>query len=360
MQNHRSNPWRILGLLLVATCLVALSPWARVGVTSARADVTISMGEDSTDAGSPDSLAPSGGKDVVRMGENIEISPGEMVEGDVVAIGGAVTVYGHVLGDVVSVGGGIDLKSSAEVNGDVVCVGGVVDRDEGATVHGQNVSVGVLPKGFARVFPRAHVTGHGDGHGEEAILKIWSVFVRYAAIFLVGLALYLAFQKRATIVRETTRSRFWLSLVVGCVGWFVFVVALILLCITCIGIVVAIPAFFLALIAGGVVGMSLLGELITRRPVVSKGTWAMSTAVGIGVVLVLKVLGVLLESSGGAAAEIGNSIQGITLAVWIVLIVTGFGGLVISRVGRPTPVLPVPDAVLPAPSSPPDLPGPSV
>lgn len=356
MQNHRFDPWRIVGFLLIATCLLSLAPAARVGVASARADVTISMREDSSGAASTDSLSQSGGKDVVRMGENIEVGPNETVEGDVVAIGGAVTVYGRVLGDVVSVGGGIDLKSTAEVNGDVVCVGGVVDREVGATVHGQNVSVGVLPKGFARVFPRVHMDGSGKESGTETVLKIWSVFIRYAAIFLVGLALYLAFQKRATIVRETTRSRFWLSLVVGCVAWFAFVVALILLCITCVGIIVAIPAFFLALIAGGVIGMSLLGELITRRPVTSKGTWAVSTAVGLGVVFVLKVLGVILKSSGGAAPEIGDSIQGITLAVWIVLIVTGFGGLVISRVGRPKPALTVAETVPPIPPAPPELP----
>ena len=198
MQNSSWYPWRTLGFLIAISCLISLAPTGCGGGAIARADITISVDSDSTRTESGPSIQ-SGGKDVVRMGENIEIGAGETIEGDVVAIGGTVTVYGHVLGDVVSVGGGIDLKSTANVNGDVVCVGGTVEREDGATVLGQNVSVGVLPKGFARLIPHTRMGHrHADGEG-GGVLSMWWAFLRYAGIFLVGLVLYLAFPKRMAI-----------------------------------------------------------------------------------------------------------------------------------------------------------------
>ncbi len=339
MQNHRRNPWRPLGLLIASACLLSIAPVWRAGVVIARADISIDVKNDSSRADSGASPV-NNGKDVVRMGENIEVGLNETIEGDVVAIGGTVTVYGHVLGDVVSVGGGVDLKSTANVKGDVVCVGGVVDREEGATVLGQNVSVGVLPKGFARLIPHAkmgHRHADGDGGG---VLSIWWAFLRYAGIFLVGLVLYLAFPKRMATVRETTRSRFWLSLVIGFAAMIGVAVGLILLCITCIGIIVAVPGFFafiLAMIAGGAVAASLFGEVILRRPASNTGSWASTMAIGIGILFVIKLVGLLLESTGGAGEAIGKSIQVIASTAGIVLFMSGFGGLVVSRAGRPAP-----------------------
>jgi hypothetical protein len=349
-------------LLIAILCLISLAPAGRIGVEIACADITIHVDSDSTRAESGPS-PQSGGKDVVRMGENIEVGPNETVEGDVVAIGGTVTVYGHVLGDVVSVGGGIRLKSTANVNGDVVCVGGTVEREEGATVLGQNVSVGVLPKGFARLIPRASV-GHHDADDEGGgVLAMWWAFLRYAGVFLVGLVLYLAFPKRMATIRETTRSRFWLSLVIGFASMIGVSVGLILLCITCIGIIVAVPGFFafiLAMLAGGAVAASLFGEVVVRRPAGTTGTWASTMAVGIGILLVLKLLGLALESADGAGEAIGKSIQVITSTAWFVLLMSGFGGLVVSRVGRGVPVsAPVSD--LPeAPAATGDAPPPTI
>jgi hypothetical protein len=323
--------------LIVLACVLSLSPAGRFGIVMARADISISVDSDSTRADSSTPLE-SNGKDVVRMGENIEVGANETIEGDVVAIGGTVTVYGHVLGDVVSVGGGVDLKSTATVNGDVVCVGGVVNREDGATVLGQNVSVGVLPKGFARLMPHAKFGSRHSDDGDGGVLSVWWAFLRYAGIFLVGLVLYLAFPKRMATIRETSRSRFWLCLVIGFAGMIGVSVGLILLCITCIGIIVAVPglfAFILAMIAGGAVAASIFGEVILRRPAKDTGSWASTMAVGIGLLFVIKALGLLLESTGGAGEAIGKSIQVIASTAWFILFMCGFGGLLVSRVGRP-------------------------
>src|SRR5439155_681171 len=77
---------------------------------------------------------------ITRLGSDIYIAPGQVVVGDVVALGGDVTVAGHVEGDVASMGGDVYLKSSARVDGDVVCMGGKLNEEPGASVGGQRVS----------------------------------------------------------------------------------------------------------------------------------------------------------------------------------------------------------------------------
>src|SRR4030095_9757991 len=59
-----------------------------------------------------------------------------------VAIGGSVTVAGHVRRDAVAVGGSVTLLPGARVEGDAVAIGGAVSVEEGATLEGDNVSLG--------------------------------------------------------------------------------------------------------------------------------------------------------------------------------------------------------------------------
>ncbi len=66
-----------------------------------------------------------------------------MSVGDVVTIGGHVTVKGMVDGDVVIVAGSVTLGPNAIVTGDVVSVGGTIEKDEGAEVHGSLVEVNI-------------------------------------------------------------------------------------------------------------------------------------------------------------------------------------------------------------------------
>jgi hypothetical protein len=97
---------------------------------------------------------------IVKFGQPVQVEAGQVVNDDVVAIGGPITmlgtvngdvvsvggpveVSGEVNGDVVSVGGAVHLKAGARVNGDVAAVGGTVTRDEGAVINGQQVGLGL-------------------------------------------------------------------------------------------------------------------------------------------------------------------------------------------------------------------------
>src|SRR3989338_1353009 len=77
---------------------------------------------------------------IVKVGESITVPEGAEVK-SAVSVGGAVTVFGHVVDDVVAVGGPIFLKDSATVGGDVVAIGGKVMREPGAIAKGDIVEV---------------------------------------------------------------------------------------------------------------------------------------------------------------------------------------------------------------------------
>ncbi len=301
--------------------------------------------EDSTDSYDYDFDGDK--NDVVRMGEDIEIGAGETVRGDVVAIGGRATIYGHVRGDVVSIGGGIHLMPGCVVDGDAVVVGGVMDREEGATVHGQNVSVAGLPKGFGKWWrPRWDHRDRGASD-ESSAACILGDTLRYVAFFVVGLVLCLALPRKRTIVRSTLRARFWMSLLVGFGSMIGLAVGLILLCITCVGILVAVPGFFASLVviaAAGAVGFALLGELITRREPKDGGGWLWSFALGLLPIFVIDLVGRLLicSSDGGGGELIGRALLGICKTAWAVLIFSGFGALILSRLGARDPSQPPP------------------
>ena len=81
-------------------------------------------------------------RDIVKLGGDFVVEDGMRV-GDVVTIGGHVTVKGMVEGDVVIVAGSVSLGPKAIVTGDVVSVGGTIEKDEGAEVHGNLVEVNI-------------------------------------------------------------------------------------------------------------------------------------------------------------------------------------------------------------------------
>jgi hypothetical protein len=320
---------------IVLTLSSCLSPVAIASPEGEEGD------EDSTGGGDYDYSFGGDKNDVVRVGEDIEIGPDQTVDGDVVAVGGRATIRGHVKGDVVSIGGGVQLKAGCEVDGDAVVVGGVMDREEGAIVHGQNVSVATFPKGLGRWWwPRVdHRVKFSEGI--SPVLCIGKDLLRYLAFFVIGLVLCLAIPKRRIVVRSTLRGHFWMSLLVGFGAAIGVGVAFVLLCITCIGILVAVPgllASIIVILASGAVAFALLGEVITRRPSGDGNSWLLSFAIGILPIFALQMIGRLLSCSDGGSSEfIGRALLGICKTASAVLIFSGFGALILSRFGKRNP-----------------------
>ena len=98
--------------------------------------------------------------DVVRFGGDVSVGHDERIQGDVVALGGAVDVQGEVTGDLVAIGGAVTLGPQSVVGGDLNVVGGGLTRAPGARVMGSVHEVGGGATGFGR--GRRWSTGFGS------------------------------------------------------------------------------------------------------------------------------------------------------------------------------------------------------
>ena len=99
----------------------------------------------------PPALQAGGNGDLVQFGRSIVVDEGEQAGdlvcigcsihmmgtcGDIVAIGGSITIDGTVKGDAVTVGGSMHLDENASIFGDVVTVGGGLSRHPNAVIKG--------------------------------------------------------------------------------------------------------------------------------------------------------------------------------------------------------------------------------
>ena len=266
------------------------------------------------------------GTGIVRIWSDAYVPAGEVVDGEVVAVFGSVTVEGTVTREVVAVMGSVHLSPGARVDGDVVSIGGTIEQAPGATIKGESVQLGFLPFTFG--FPARSVILF-------AIVTGWlvSMFTGwiFALLFPAGML------RVATVVARRPAASFFLGML-SLPGFFV---ALILLCITVVGIPLAVllPMIYMLIgYAGQLAATAVLGARVTRR---SLGEGLMVPLL-VGTVFVAAVLGVgaMMLVGGGAGQPIS-----LFLLVSGGLLILGLGALgtgafLLSRFGtRPRDVV---------------------
>lgn len=300
---------------------------ARIGIDSDRIEVVDS------------------GKGIVRIWSDAHVPTGEVVEGDVVAVFGSVTVEGAVTGDVVSVFGSVRLKDGARVDGDAVSIGGGLEQGQGVTVRGETVQMGFSP--ITLGMPARSVILFAIAAGW--LVSMFTGWI-FALLFPSGML------RVATVVENRPAASFFL----GMLSVPGFMVALILLCITVIGIPLAVllPMVYMLMgYAGQLAATALLGARIMRRGLAA----GMMVPLLVGTLFVAALLGgggVLLV--GGRASEpfaIFLLLSGALLLLGLGAL--GTGAFVLSRFGtRPREVswhghAPLPAGAVPGPISPP-------
>lgn len=95
------------------------------------------------------------GQEIVRIGNNVTVARGEVVDGEVVVVFGNATIDGEVNGELTVVMGNADLGPEAIIRDDVTVVGGTLNRAPGAVIEGrvENVAIGSGPWRGAAGFP---------------------------------------------------------------------------------------------------------------------------------------------------------------------------------------------------------------
>jgi hypothetical protein len=178
-------------------------------------------------------------------------------KGDVVVMGGGLDISGKVDGSVAVIGGGARLASTANVSGDVSVVGGSLHRDPGSVLKGgdvsvaaPNVSVGALPFGLLGGF--------------AAGLSILGFLKSALLTLVVGLLVIALLPTQVEAAGGVLRERWPACLGVGFLAGVAVVPLMLVLLITCVGVVLPPVLYAVAKYFGLTVLFIVLGEALAR------------------------------------------------------------------------------------------------
>jgi hypothetical protein len=262
----------------------------------------------------------TGDAGLVRLFADAHVPAGKTIPGDVVAVFGSVDVGGTVEGDVVAVFGSVRLRSGASVEGDAIAIGGVLDQPADAHVSGQSVAIGLLSPGW----------------GVPTLATLLTVvFLGWLVTLILGWLLALLFPERMLQIGSTASRHSAGSFFLGLLSAPLFVIALVLLFITVVGIPFALLLPFVYLVAiwaGQIAGSYVLGcKILRRRP----GEGGLMGPILVGTLLVALCFGL---GAGFAVPEglprtlsLFFTLLGVLLVVGLSII--GTGALILSRVG---------------------------
>ena len=221
-------------------------------------------------------------RDVVRIFQgDVTVKQGEIVQGDVVCVGGSIELEpGSVVqGDAVAVGGSVNVNQGALVLGQAVSVLGDVDVARGAQVMGEHVQIGL-----GRIF------GSSRRHGFLTRLGPFGLFptvALFALVYLIGLLVLRMWPERVRNVGFAMFENPVRSLVVGFLCWLLLLPLIILLVISIVGIPL-IPLLPLLIFLSIVVGLSSfalrIGESLPAGP---GQRFVPPAALGMGMVVLL-------------------------------------------------------------------------
>jgi hypothetical protein len=291
--------------------------------------------------------------DLVRIGGGITVGRDELVEGDAVAIGGSADIDGEVTRDVTVIGGSLNLGPEAIVRGDVAVIGGSLNRSPGARIEGKVDDVG-----FGTQVPLGRRLGRN--------FPFWTQFWRVGG--LVGTLLRLTLLMLSTLVVFALGGRFveaiadraatepFRSGLAGLLAEVLFVplvvITVVVLAVSIIGIPLLVLVPFAVVLAVvpmlvGFTGVAYhIGRLGSDRFGIKRGPYA---SVALGVVL---VVGITLVARIVALA--GGFVFGVVVAVPLAAIgglaeyvawTIGIGAVLLTwlstrRRGRPTATVP--------------------
>jgi hypothetical protein len=278
--------------------------------------------------------------DVVRFGSDIEVPAHQVVEGDVVSMGGSVRVDGVVKGSVTSMGGDVTLGPSARVDRDVVCFGGTLREMPGSSVGGQRVTAPRVP-GSHMLTPMLSVVSTGV----RVVTHIVSMlFMLLLAFVLIKLAPGRTEDSLRTVREEPAASFLVGLMILGLLvpSVVVLAIAAAILCITIIGIPLAVAvlvgyAMLLALAAvwGAVIGNAFLGANLHARFKGAVATTMTAAVWGIVTLYGLRIAGDFIHVVP-VFGFLAGLIKVVVIATSAIISIMGAGALVRSEYRRRT------------------------
>lgn len=278
--------------------------------------------------------------EIISFGQDIHVGVGETVQGDVVAMGGDVTIEGTVRGSVTAMGGDVHLMPGARVDDDVVCLGGTLLEEHGATVGGQRVTA-PRTRGARFMLPVLGAIGAG--------FEIMGLLV--GALLLLGLSWLVVklapgrTQDAIDVIDRDGGAAFMVGLLLWALiipSVIVLAIAMALLCITIIGIPLAaavavgyVAFFVVAAFWGAVVGYVLIGRQVHNRLRGPVPSLAVAAIWGVLAIQGLRI-GAELFHVVPFFGFVGGLVKVVYIIACIVLTTLGAGALVLGEFRKRT------------------------
>lgn len=294
----KRNAVRII--LLLALLLL---PTSNVLAQSPGGDVLL-LGQNYTLAGGETlngSLAVIGGNamieekgavygDIVLVGGNLSING--KVDGDVALVGGNMTISGNIDGDIVIVGGQALLTETAVVNGDIATIGGSVEREPGAEVSG-NITNNAPPVSPPRVDRPGGIDRPNINVSYNPFWEISKVLGRALAVAAIGMLLMLFLQPQLDRVGSAIVNQPLMAGGYGLLAVIIVPMAVVIMAVTIILIPIALLAT-LAIPLAWLFGMVAFGQEVGERFTKAVNqTWAPVLSIGFGTFMLVLVVGLV-------------------------------------------------------------------
>jgi uncharacterized RDD family membrane protein YckC/cytoskeletal protein CcmA (bactofilin family) len=265
--------------------------------------------------------------DAVAVMGNLTVN-GE-VKNNAVAVLGDNTINGHVHGDVVAVVGNLILGPKAVVDGNLVCVLGAIERDPGAVVRGhtevQSIGPNVRPASVMSWWDHALKLGRPIAIGAH-LGWLW-IITGFAIGFYALLGLL--FPKKIAATGDKLVEEPFFVVLAAVLAVLALPVLFVLLCITIIGIPVALLVLPVGTLLVAMFGKAAIYALIGRKLTADRFHPALAVLLG---ALVFTLL-YLVPWLGGV----------LLLLVWFL----GFGCAVLAMFGRSKDAAPAAPVVPP-------------
>jgi hypothetical protein len=217
---------------------------------------------DATKDGNVEDRVVAGGRTVVEANEVVQ---------DLVVMGGSADVYGLVKGDLSVFGGAATLRKGARVEGDASVLGGKLDIEDGAHISG---GVGVLGGKVDRE-KGAHVGGKiheaakaAAKEGGSLLNAAGRALTRTALLFVFGAVLLALATRRMEDLEKEIAARPMRTFALGIVGTILTGLVFIVLCVTLVGIPLAVIGalvFAFATYVGIAAGLTTLGGALIHH-----------------------------------------------------------------------------------------------
>ena len=303
----------------------------------------------------------------VRFGGSVTVDRDEIVSDSVVVFGGSARIDGEVDGDVVVMGGAVTLGPTANVARDVVVIGGRLHRDSAARIGGRvnEIGAGSLDLDGVRFGRFPWMGGWRWGSVWGGMFALMSTGARLIVLCLLACLVVLV--ARDPIERIGARAAAE-PIKAGAIGFLaqllflpLLIVAIIVLVVTIIGIplLLLVPFAILGLAVVLVVGFTAVAYHVGRAACVRFGWDAANLYADamIGVIAVLSplILARLLGLAGGFLFPLTAVLVLFGLVIEYTAWTVGFGAVALTRFDRPQAVA-VPSAP-PPPVPPPPAPG---